>query len=153
MTYIESSTKKTLAFLGNFIIVFGIIGAFIIANSYGYSISEYSSKMKRDVGLTITLFLICFISSLIFRYLLKAAAEVVESLETINNNIANLGSSQSGVHSDGSNSQPDSVCVSGQASLASGTNSGRWFCPSCGNENRSFDQFCTSCGVERPNHD
>jgi NADH:ubiquinone oxidoreductase subunit 6 (subunit J) len=136
---IENSTKKALSILGNIIIIFGTIGAFIIAAAYGYTTSGYSSRMERNWGLTIFLFITFLLSSLILGVLLKAIAEIVESLEIINNNIANIGTKLPGNQVDETYLNPhNNVSIE------------KWICPTCGKQNALIDKYCVYCGGQNP---
>lgn len=148
---IKSSTKKPLNTIGNIVILLGAVGSYFIAYAYGYTDSRYS----RDYFLTFMIFCICFLSSLILGYILKALSEVVEALEIINNHVVNiLETTSSNNDKVSSTSQSNNKNESSSSSSTSSdvklvkTVDASWICSSCGNENVSANKYCTSCGLK-----
>ena len=96
MTTIKNNSTKALYNLGVITIVGGIIVSVILAMSFGYTLDSYHFRMERNWAYTIGLFLGSLFSSVVLGLLLIAVSEILDSLETINNNIAKLGSNDVG---------------------------------------------------------
>lgn len=84
-----------------------------------------------------------------------AISEVLTALESICNNVANIGTSVNrelekvtASNTVTNDSSYDFFTIANSEN-ASNLSSGSWICPDCGKANRSFDQTCSSCGANK----
>ena len=160
MQRFESRVRKYFYTVGVVIMVIGILVSFILAYNVGrkeVTTLLYRTSYERDWGLTIGAFIAILIPSVFSGALLIAISEVLEALEVISDNTANLGIGINGNPTTG-------ACTSSGYNYGKAFNNlssidvekssksvtvGSWICPDCGKSNHSFDQICSSCGAER----
>ena len=93
MQHFNSKSKGFFETLGVVIILIGFIAGFTYAAALGKvtKIDMYSTYTERDWGLTIGIFIGVVCTSIIWGMLMIAISEVLTALESICNNIANMG--------------------------------------------------------------
>lgn len=159
MRRFDSKVREYFYILGLVTIVIGVIAALIVAFNVGKVTvdSFYSSRHSRNWGLTIGAFFVVLGPSVFSGALLIAVSEVLEGLEVISHNTANLGIDLNGNPTTGSYTSTgfnSAEALNKLSAVADGksyqsVSAGSWVCPDCGKTNRSFDQTCSSCGAER----
>ncbi|MBE5825250.1 MAG: hypothetical protein E7307_01300 [Butyrivibrio sp.] len=159
MRRFDSRVREYFFVLGMATIILGAIIAIIVAFKVGRTdvSSFYRTKYERNWGLTLGIFFAILGPSVFSGSLLIAISEVLEGLEVISNNTANLGIDIQGNPTTGSYTSTgfnSAEALNKLSAVASGNtyqnvSAGSWVCPDCGKTNRSFDQTCSSCGAER----
>ena len=94
MQQFNSKSKGFFEILGVVIILIGFIAGYFYAAAFGNvtKIGLYSTYTERDWGLTIGIFIGVVCTSVIWGMLMIAISEVLTALESICNNVANMGS-------------------------------------------------------------
>ncbi|MBE5912000.1 hypothetical protein [Pseudobutyrivibrio sp.] len=156
MIRFNSRVRGAFFMMGIVFIVLGVIIGFIIAGMVGYVYEEIT--YEKSFGVMFGVFFGVFGINAFIGAMLIAVSEVLEGLEGICNNIANLQTDSSASVLGYSNNQSSSGFNSAEAlsklsAVASGNkytggSAGGWVCPSCGKHNKSFDEVC-SCGERK----
>lgn len=158
MRRFESRVRGYFFILGMGTIILGGLIAIIVAFNVGRTdVGFYTTRYERNWGVTLAVFFAILASSVFSGSLLIAVSEVLEGLEVISNNTANLGIDIQGNPTTGSYTSTgfnSAEAINKLSAVAGGksyqnVSAGGWVCPDCGKANRSFDQTCSSCGAEK----
>lgn len=158
MRRFESRVRRYFYGLGMATIILGALLATIVAFNVGRTdVGYYVTRYERNWGVTLIIFFAILGSSVFSGSLLIAVSEVLEGLEVISNNTANLGIDVQGNPTTGAYTSTgfnSAEAINKLSAVADGkryqnVSEGRWKCPRCGEIWSDSDTFCT-CGCEKP---
>ena len=129
----KSVYAKSCGVIGSILLVAGVIGALILAYSFGVktevSLITYEYAKERDWFLTIVIFVVFAFYSVVMAVLFFAIKEILLYLEKI--------------YTFEKNREEESIPPSFKST------GNYWICPKCGKENPNYTGTC-GCGEQRP---
>lgn len=155
----NETVSKFLRYIGNVVLVGGIIAAFWLAYQFGETVrisGSYSTRIERDWAVTIGIFLGVLLGEILTAMLIYAVACHLENQSQIIAYLGKINDNAQPSDKEDSKNAKSSLSNSGfrweSSSLGSSRGSSKapasWKCPKCGKMNPGYTGTC-SCGQSK----